>query len=251
MRQLFSIAFVIILTRSVVAQPVAQIEAGYWRFPVLDHVFRTYQLSHPWVKSEVAPIGLSTGIALGWNQEIFAPRGLHALGLVHYRHQTTSLQNSAIPIRAGFHQACTELLIRSHPRCLIKDVQQTGPLGTRWYIQLGGGYSWNLPFAMKYGEQVYINNTEKYRSISGQMHFTSGTGWHALTIGSLIVTLESTLTWYPRFTLDSFATAVLGHNEPALSETARNTMLIQGHIRFTYRKKSKNWWDAPRSGDKS
>lgn len=240
-----------LLAQVTIAQPVAQIEAGYWHFPVIDQIFRTYQLSHPWVETEVTPIGLSTGIGLGWNQEIFSPRGLHAIGLIHYQFQTTSLKNSSIPISAGFHQASAEILMRSHPRCLYKDVQQTGPLGTRWYIQLGGGYSWNLPFAAKYGEHVYLSNDEKYRSITSQVHGTGGTGWHAFSVGSIIFTLESTVTWYPRFTLDSYATAVLGHNEPALTETARHSFLFQGHLRITYRKNSKNWWDTPRSGDKS
>jgi hypothetical protein len=251
MRILWCISIVFFLEHSLLAQPVLQVEGGYWHFPVIDEIFQAYKLAHPWTDKKVEPLGIGAGLAIGWNQQIFAPRGLHAIGLAHYRYQATALQNSSAPLHAGFHQTCAELLIRSHPRCLLKDVQQTGPLGTRWYIQLGGGYSWNLPFASKYGEQVYINNNEKYRSISGQMHLTSGTGWHALTIGSLIITLETTLTWYPRFELDSFATAVLGHNEPSFSETAYNSMLIQGHLRLTYRKKSKNWWDAPRSGDKS
>jgi hypothetical protein len=239
------------LGEKVIAQPVAQLEAGYWHFPIIDKILRAYDLAHPWTAANVAPTGIGAGVALGWNQKIYAPRGLHAIGLAHYRYQSTSLKNAALPLRAGFHQACAEILIRSHPRCLLKDVQQTGPLGTRWYIQLGGGYSWNIPFASKYGERVYVTNSQKYRNVTGQTHLTGGTGWHAISLGPLIVTLESTLTWYPHFSLDSFATAVLGHNEPRLSETARNSLLVQGQLRFTYRKKSKNWWDAPRTGDKS
>jgi hypothetical protein len=251
MKSLSLLCGIVLFSSICAAQPVAQLEAGYWHFPSIDHIFRTYNLSHPWSDSEVAPISMSSGFALGWNQKVYAPRGVHAIGLVHYRYQSNTLQRSSSPIRAGFHQVCTELLIRTHPRCFVKEVQQTGPLGTRWYIQLGAGYSWNLPFASKYGEKVYVANDERYRSISGQFHLSGGTGWHAFTIGPLAVTIESTVSWYPKFTLESFPTAVLGHNQPGLSETNRNSFLLQGHIRFTYLKKSKNWWDAPRGGDKS
>jgi hypothetical protein len=233
------------------AQPVAQVEAGYWHFPIIDDIFRTYQLAHPWSNAEVAPIGMGLGVAAGWNQRLFAPRSLHAIGLVHYRHQTTSWKNSSVPLKAGFHSAELEVLIRSHPRCLTQDVQNTGPLGTRWYVQLGGGYNWNVPFARKYGERVTIANDKRYSSVSGQLSASAGTGLHAFTIGSLIFTLETTVTWFPRFTLDGFATAVLGHNETSLPEEALNCMLLQGNIRITHQKKTKNWWDAPRSGDKS
>jgi hypothetical protein len=251
MKRLSSFALWMMFTIVAEAQPAAQLEGGYWHFPAVDDIFRTYNLSHPWNDSEVSPISMSSGCAFGWNQKVYTPRGLHSLGLLHYRYQSNHFQRASIPIRAGFHQLCAELSIRTHPRCFLKDVQQTGPLGTRWYIQLGAGYSWNLPFASKYGEKVYVSNNNPYRNISGQFHFAAGTGWHAFTIGSLVVTLESNLSWYPRFTLESFPTAVLGHNEARLPEYARHSFLWQGHVRFTYLRKSKNWWDVPRGGDKS
>jgi len=251
MKQALLIITMLFITTMVSAQPVAQIETGYWHFPSIDQIIRMYNVAHPWDDSEVTPITMSTGAAFGWNQKLYAPRSLHALGLAHYRYQSTSFNRSAIPLRAGFHQVSAEILIRSHPRCLVKDVQQTGPLGTRWYLQIGGGYSWNMPFAKKYAERVYIANKEKYRNISGQIHVVAGTGWHAFTIGSLAITLESTVTWFPKFKLDSFETAVLGHSEPVLKEAAPNTLLMEMHLRFTYLKKSKNWWDTPRGGDKS
>jgi hypothetical protein len=36
-----------------------------------------------------------------------------------------------------------------------------------------------------------------------------------------------------------------------LSEVAVNCLLAQATLRVTLGKKTKNWWDAPRSGDKS
>ena len=251
MKRLHITVVLVMCLAQAMAQPVAQVEAGYWHFPIIDDIFRTYQLAHPWSNAEVSPLGLGLGVAAGWNQRLFAPRSLHAIGLVHYNHQTTSWKNNNVPLKAGFHHAGLEVLIRSHPRCVIQDVQNTGPLGTRWYVQLGAGYGWNLPFARKYGERVEVANDERYFSVSGQFSTSAGTGIHAFSIGSIIFTLESTVTWFPRFALDDFATAVLGHNEPSLPEEARNCLLLQGHIRLTHRKKSKNWWDAPRSGDKS
>lgn len=232
-------------------QLVGQGEIGYWQLPQINRVLRAYQLAHPWQNTSVAPIGLSAGIAAGWNQKIFAPRGLHALGLIHYRHQTTSWNSASIPLKAGFHSTGIEILIRSHPRCLVQDVQETGPLGTRWYIQLGTIYNWNLPFVKKYGERVTIGNNQPYRNITSQLGISGGTGFHAFNIGSSIFTFETNLTWFPQFELDQFATAVLGHNEARLPSMDRNCFLLQGHIRVTIQKKNNNWWDAPRRGDKS
>jgi hypothetical protein len=233
------------------AQPLVQGEMGYWHLPQIDRVFRTYQLGHPWHNIDVTPIGISAGVGAGWNQRLFSPRGLHAIGLIHYRYQTTSWNNSSLPLIAGFHCASFEILLRSHPRCLLQDVQQTGPLGTRWYIQFGSVYSWNLPFVKKYGEQVTISNNQPYRNSTGQFGLSGGTGFHAFNIGSSIFTFETNITWYPEYQLDQFATAVLGHNEPSLSDINKNCIFLQGHLRATIQKKSKNWWDAPRGGDKS
>lgn len=233
------------------AQPVAQLEGGYWHFPVIDEIFQAYQLAHPWEKESISPVGYGVGIGLGWNQNVYAPRAIQALGLAHYRYQSTALKHEYKSLTAGFHSASMEVLLRSHPRCFMQEVQNTGPLGTRWYIQLGGGYMWNLPVAWKYGERVNIQLDEPYRAVSGQFYASAGTGWHAITIGSYILTLESTANWFPRFSLDGFATAVLGHNEPNLPETAVNSLFLQVSMRITRLKKSNNWWDAPRSGDKS
>jgi hypothetical protein len=241
----------VILGHASLAQPVAQLEAGYWQFPAIDRIFQAYQLAHPWSTSSIQPMGIAAGIGGGWNQALFAPRGLQALGLVHYRYQTTSWNGQYPSLIAGFHQVSAEILLRSHPRCLVKEVQNTGPLGTRWYVQLGSGYAWNLPFARKYGEQVNIHSDEKYRDVSGQFYCTGGTGWHAFTIGTYVLTLESTVGWFPQFSLDGFATAVLGHNESNLAETAKNSLFAQACIRLTRLKKNANWWDRPRSGDKS
>jgi len=246
------IAILIIMQRyAVLAQPVAQVEGGYWQFPVIDEIFRSYQLAHPWENTTPQPIGYAAGIGLGWNQNLFAPRALQALGMVHYRYQATSLKAEQKPLTAGFHSASAEVLLRSHPRCLLQEVQNTGQLGTRWYLQLGGGYMWNLPVARKYGQRVNIQLDTPYRAVTGQFYSTFGTGWHALTIGSYILTLETTVNWFPRFTLDGFATAVLGHNEAGLAETAQNSFLVQACLRITRLKKSDNWWDKPRAGDKS
>jgi hypothetical protein len=133
----------------------------------------------------------------------------------------------------------------------VQDVQETGPLGTRWYIQLGSTYNWNLPFVKKYGEHVTIGNNQPYRNITSQLGISGGTGFHAFNIGSSIFTFETNLTWFPQFELDQFATAVLGHNEARLPSMDKNCFLLQGHIRVTIQKKNNNWWDAPRRGDKS
>jgi hypothetical protein len=249
MKQILFITLFVFITLYGKSQPIVQAEAGYWQFPVIDRVFQAYQLAHPWNESSVQPLGLSAGVAAGWNQNIYALRGLQALGTIHYRYQSTSWSRISMPLIAGYHSASIEMLMRSHPRCLLQDAQNTGPLGTRWYIQLGGGYAWNLPFAKKYGERVTIHNDERYHSISGQFHGIVGTGWHALTIGHYVVTLESTLSWFPQFSLDGMATAVLGHNEPRLAETAQNSLLLQGCLRFTRLKKSSNWWEQPRSSE--
>lgn len=232
-------------------QPILQAEAGYWQFPTIDRIFQTYELAHPWNDVSIQPLGIGAGVAAGWNQNIFAPRGLQALGTLHYRYQATSWSRASLPLIAGYHAASIEIKVRSHPRCLLQEVQNTGPLGTRWYVQFGGGYGWNLPFAKKYGERVSIHNDERYRSISGQFYAVAGTGWHAITIGSYVLTLETNLSWFPRFSLEGLATAVLGHNEPGLAETAINSLLLQGCLRITRLKKSNNWWDRPRSGDKT
>ena len=245
MKQLMHIAFFLLIAAAGSSQPIVQAEVGYWQFPVIDRIFQAYQLAHPWNDASPQPLGISAGMAAGWNQKLYDPRGLQALGTIHYRYQATSWSRSSVPLLAGYHSATCELLLRSHPRCVVQDVQNTGPLGTRWYIQLGGGYAWNLPFAKKYGERVSIQNDERYRSISSQFYGVVGTGWHALTIGPYVVTLESTLSWFPQFSLEGMATAVLGHNEPRLSEKAQNSLLLQGCLRFTRLKKSNNWWEQP------
>ncbi len=233
------------------AQPVVQLETGYWNFPVADRIFQAYQLAHPWSATTIQPLGMAAGIGGGWNQPLFASRGLHALGLVHYRYQTTSWNGHQPSLIAGFHNASAEILFRTHPRCFLKEVQNTGPLGTRWYVQIGSGYSWTLPFARKHGEQVSIHNDEKYRDVSGQFYCSGGTGWHALTIGSYVLTVESNVGWFPRFSLNGLATAVLGHNETGYSETAINSLLIQGCLRITRLKKSNEWWERPRGSEKT
>lgn len=245
MKQSWIILLFACFAYSGMSQPIVQAEAGYWQFPVIDRIFQAYQLAHPWDDVSIRPLGFGAGIAAGWNQEIFTPRGLQALGTIHYRYQATSWSRASLPLIAGYHSTSIEVLLRSHPRCLLQDVQETGPLGTRWYIQLGGGHAWNLPFASKYSERVTIQNEERYRSISRQFYAVAGTGWHALTIGSYVLTLESTLSWFPQFSLNGMATAVLGHNEPSLSETAKNCFLLQGCLRFTRLKKTNNWWEKP------
>jgi len=249
-RYLIAIAFLVHVV-ACIAQPIVQVDVGYWHFPVIDNIFKTYQLAHPWSTQEIKPIGIGSSISAGWNQRLLASRGLQAIGLVQYSYQATEWKNSGQALVAGFHTGGFNFSLRSHPRCLYKEVQNTGPLGTRWFIELGSGYSWNFPFARKWDERVSISNQQPYRSISGQFNARLSSGWHALTVGPAIITLEGGLTWFPRFELEGFATAVLGHNEPVLSEVAVNCLLAQATLRVTLGKKTKNWWDAPRSGDKS
>ena len=243
-----ALIFLATLARS---QPVIQVESGYWHFPLIDDIVQTYQFSHPWNEETIVPLGISAGAAAGWNQQVYAPRGLHALGLVHYRYQTTAWESSSNALTAAFHTLSADIHLRTHPRCLFKQVQNTGPMGTRWYVQLGGGMEWNLPLAVKHGEKVTLAGNAPYTTISRNLKIAMSSGWHTLSIGPLILTLEAGASFYPQFRLEGFATAINGHNEMQLAEVAKNVWLMQGAIRLTYSKAKKNWWDAPRQGDKS
>lgn len=236
---------------SMKSQPLVQLEGNYWHMPVLDNVIQAYNFAHPWETVQLVPIGQSYSLSAGWNQSLYAPRAIHAIGLVHYGYQTTRIESPSALLTAGFHTAGLSAMIRTHPKCLVKKVQSAGPLGTRWYLQVGGGYLWNMPFAFKHGQRVTLHDTDPYRAVSGNVRLSLGTGWHALTIGSFILTLEANALWMPQFTLDGFATAVMGHNQLALDETAYNAFMLQGGLRLTWGKLQKNWWDEPRKGDKS
>lgn len=232
-------------------QPMIQLEGNYWHMPELDKVLQAYNFAHPWQSISLVPIGQSYSLSAGWNQSLYAPRAIHAIGLVHYGYQTTRIESPSSALTAGFHTAGISALIRTHPKCIVKKVQSAGPLGTRWYLQMGGGYLWNMPFAFKHGQRVMLRDKDSYRSVSGNFRFSAGTGWHALTIGPLILTLEANAIWMPKFKLEGFATAVMGHNELNLTESTRNAWMLQGGMRLTWGKLRKNWWDEPRSGDKS
>jgi hypothetical protein len=236
---------------AVQAQPLFQLDGQYWRMPAIDKIIQSYNLGHPWQTKKIAPIGQSYGISAGWNQPIYAPRAFQAIALINYRYQTTQIESNVSTLVAGFHMGGISAHLRSHPRCLIKKVQETGPLGTRWYVQCGGGYQWNLPFARKHGERVTLYEDEPYRSISGGWQLSIGTGWHALSIGRVILTFDANAYWLPSLELNGFARAIQGHNELQLSERAQNVWMLQGGLRFTWSKMRKNWWDEPRHGDKS
>lgn len=243
---LLSIAF-----ESMHAQALMQLDAQYWQMPAIDRLIQSYNLGHPWQTQQIRPIAQSYGISVGWNQSIYNPRAFQGIALLDYRYQTTQIESNVSTLVAGFHMAGASIHLRSHPRCLVKKVQDAGPLGTRWYLQCGGGYQWNMPFARKHGERVTLYEDEPYRSISGSMFLSAGSGWHAFTIGSLVLTLDANAMWYPQLQLDGFARAIQGHNELQLSERAQNVWIVQGGLRLTWSKMRANWWDMPRQGDKS
>ncbi len=248
---LISVAILLCQTLTGFGQPMLQASGSYWHMPVLDELIQSYNFAHPWQETEIHPLGQAYSLGAGWNQSIYAPRALHAIGIVEYSFQNTLIDSPSSTFRAGFHAASVLAYVRTHPKCLTTKIQSSGPLGTRWYLELGGGWQWNMPYVKKHGIAVTIYDDKPYRSISSNFVATAGTGWHALTIGSLVLTLHGGVRWNPSLHLEQFATAIQGHNETRLSDSQDNVWLFQGGIRLTLSSLRKNWWDEPRRGDKS
>ncbi|MFN5620211.1 MAG: hypothetical protein ACK478_02820 [Flavobacteriales bacterium] len=245
------IAIACMLSLAINAQPLLQATGSYWHMPVLDELIQTYNIAHPWQETQIRPIAQAYSLAAGWNQSIYAPRAIQGIATLEYSFQNTLIESPSQTFRAGFHAASAMAYVRSHPKCLTTKIQSSGPLGTRWYLELGGGWQWNMPYVRKFGTAVTIHDGKPYRSFSSNVVAYTGTGWHALTIGSLVLTLHGGVRWNPSLHLTEFATAIQGHNETGLKNSQSNVWQFQGGIRLTWSSLRKNWWDEPRKGDKS
>jgi hypothetical protein len=250
-RLLTYLAILLVPTLSALAQPLLQASGSYWHMPVLDELIQTYNLARPWQATQIHPIGQAYSLAAGWNQSIYAPRAIQGIATLEYSFQNTLIESPSQTFRAGFHATSAMIYVRSHPKCLTTKIQSAGPLGTRWYVEIGSGWQWNMPYVRKHGTPVSIHDGEPYGSLSSNFVAYTGTGWHALTIGSLVLTLHGGVRWNPSLELNDFATAIQGHNETGLVDSQSNVWLFQGGIRLTWSSMRKNWWDEPRKGDKS
>jgi hypothetical protein len=233
------------------SQPGIQFSYSYLQSPEWDKIIQTYNSSRPWQKNQLVPLTHVLGTALSWNWRIQQSREIHILPELGYHYTRSQVTNFEQEIRAGFHQANIGFTMRTHPKCLIKPVQNAGPLGTRWYIGLGAGFALWMPYQRTNGELYINNNGDPYREFTGSIYLHGTTGLHAMMIGSFVLTPEVSVKLYPDAELTDFAEAVNGHNLTGMRNATSNIWMFSGALRITYVKKKSNWWDKPRQGDKT
>jgi hypothetical protein len=168
-----------------------------------------------------------------------------------YHQFGSAAENFGQRFNVGFHQFELSADLRTHPKCLFKPVQNAGDLGTRFYIGIGAGFNALMPFVRNNGRSIADADDNKYRertyAFSGQLL----TGYHLMTFANIVVTSEAGINWFRSAELFDFAESVNGHNLTGMENEANNVLMLQASLRFTWLKKKSNWWDIPRSGDKS
>ncbi len=240
------------------AQPAIQMSYRYLRANNWDEIIQTYNTSRPWNNNKLEPVTHGVGAMFCWNfplissrSESLTSRALHLNSKLGYHQFGSSAENNNIPFKAGFHQFEVSIDLRTHPKCLFKPVQNTGALGTRYYIGFGASFNALMPFVRSNGDLISNGDGEKY--LERTFHFSGqfNTGYHLLMIGNTAITVEIAAIWFGHAELEAFAESVNGHNLSGMRNESTSTLMIQGALRLTLLKANKNWWDNPRSGDKS
>jgi hypothetical protein len=241
-----------------IAQPAVQFSYGHIRSPEWDAIVQTYNTSRPWNSNKLEPLTHGGRIQLCYNLPLIFSRatGLNSRALhmnykLGYARFFSSTENLNFKTTTGINHFNISFDVRTHPKCIFKPVQTTGPLGTKFYFGLGMGFGAFMPFIQQQGKLIEGGDQEKYREISYNLYYQAITGIHLMTIGSFTITPEMGLNWHPKAELVDFAESLNGHNLTGMKNTSRNVLFFDVGIRITYLKKKSNWWDRPRSGDKT
>jgi hypothetical protein len=233
------------------AQPSLKLNYGYLHCTEMDHIVQLYNSSRPWQSSPLVPITHGFGGGAAWNWRIQKSHEIHLLPEITYAGFFSKTTNFGKSISAGFHQASFNLTLRIHPKAIIKTVHGAGPLGTRFFLLAGGGYSAFFSRSKINGSRVEIENKSNRAQLSLSPEVRLGFGYHLSSIGRFIVTPELACSWIPSVALDGFTESVNGHNVTGISNVFRNAFVVNFGIRITMIGSQKNWWDRPREGDKT
>ena len=246
-------AFLIFLISSfeMNAQWTGEIRYAWLHSPEMDKTIQLYNFSRPWNEKKLTPLTHGYGATLGLNWKLHHFRQLHMVPQLGYYWYGTSAQNFDVTKSAGFHLLSFSTVFRYHPKALIKGIQICGPLGPRWFLTTTPQFNFFMPFVRTDGELLFVEEGEKYRPIKGAFSLGMGTGYHLLTVGNFIITPEISATWYPKVELTDFTEMLNGHNVTGIDNGFKNMFLFQGSIRLTWIRPNTDWWDRPRSGDKS
>lgn len=236
---------------NVSAQPTLQLRYQYLQAKEFDKIFQTYNTSRPWHTQELYPLTHGLGAAFGWNWRVQKAHEIHVLPELGYTRFATQCENEGQQITAGFHLISLGVAIRMHPKAIIKQVQNAGPLGTRFYMSLGIHYAYLRPFVRHEGKMITWKEDDVYKTYSTQFNSTLGAGYHLFSLGQFLFTPELSITWFPDIEFQRFAEAVNGHNTTGLLNRNDNVLLLQGGLRITFVRSKNNWWDRPRTGDKT
>jgi hypothetical protein len=239
------------LTIKAEAQPSITPSYSYLYSKTFDQILQTYNTSRPWQTDKLIPLTNGYGGKFGWNWRIQKTHEVHLLPELSYNQFFSTSENFGQTFKVGFHQFNTSLALHIHPKAIFKQVQGAGALGTRFYMTAGGGFSGYLPFAKRNGKNAELAKDTPYRAFSYGVNAFIGTGFHLMSIGRFVLTPELAVVWFPTAELTNFAEVVNGHNQTKLSNEASNLFLFQFGIRITYIKAVSNWWDKPRTGDKT
>jgi hypothetical protein len=255
-RSLLHSCFIMLLTFlissfQINAQWTGEIRYAWLHSPEMDKTIQLYNFSRPWNEKKLTPLTHGYGATLGLNWKLHHFRQLHMVPQLGYYWYGTSAQNFDVTKSAGFHLLSFSTVFRYHPRALIKGIQVCGPLGPRWFLTTTPQFNFFMPFVRTDGELLFVEEGEKYRPIKGAFSLGMGTGYHLLTVGNFIITPEISATWYPKVELTDFTEMLNGHNVTGIDNEFKNMFLFQGYIRLTWIRPNTDWWDRPRSGDKS
>lgn len=218
---------------------------SYLRNNELDKVIQLYNSSRPWQDDKLYPLTHTTEVTVGWNWCLHQKRQLHFMPQLGYGRTASSIRNGEDKMSTGFHRGDLLLQFRFHPRALIKGVQSSGPLGPRWFMTAGPGYSLIQPFVRKNGEPLYIDD-ERYQPKSFTFFASAGIGYHAFMLKKrFILTPELAFSWYPYIELEDYTSSVNGHNVIGYTDSFEDVFLFQAKIRISFIKETVNWWDVP------
>lgn len=249
--RIFFVGVLIIIHCNCLAQPTLQLQYRYLHAPEFDKIFQTYNTSRPWQEDELYPLTHGYSAVCGWNKRIQKAHEIHLLPEMGYTLFRTQCNNDGKQVSVGFHLMTVGLSVRMHPKAIIKQVQNAGPMGTRFYMSLGLNYAYLRPFVRHNHEMIQWQEDEPYKTYTTQFCSSLGAGYHLFSMGPFLFTPELSMTWFPDIELNQFAEAVNGHNTTGLLNKNDNVLMLQGGLRITLVKTKSNWWDRPRSGDKT
>jgi len=211
----------------------------------LDKVIQLYNTARPWQDNKLYPLTHTAEAAVGWNWCLHQKRQLHFMPQLGYGRTASAIRNGEDKMSTGFHRADIFLQFRFHPRALIKGVQSSGPMGPRWFMTAGPGYSLIQPFVRTNGESLEIDD-ERYKPKSFTFFASAGIGYHLVLLKSrFIITPELAVSWYPYIELEDYTSSVNGHNVLGYTDSFEDVFFFQAKLRISFIKKTVNWWDVP------